>query len=142
MMSLVFPGSCYTQDLVCTLQKCSFCFPQSCGIPAIKPRWSSKPDSLGAPPPFPDPQAEKPDMELRTFTPVGVLLWCNYFPVCESPTRQVWDLILSELCPSYHLILASSLSLDVGYLFWWVPAFFVLLLLMVVHQLAVILVFL
>ena len=25
------------------------------------------------------------------------------------------------MCPSYHLIVASSLSLDVEYLFWWVP---------------------
>ena len=33
---------------------------QSCGIPAITPCWSSKPDSLGAPPPFPNPAFPKP----------------------------------------------------------------------------------
>ena len=27
------------------------CFPQSCGAPAIKPHWPSKPNYLGAPPP-------------------------------------------------------------------------------------------
>ena len=35
----------------------------------------------------------------------------------SSPTRQVWDLILSWLHPSYHHAAASSLSLDTGYLF-------------------------
>ena len=35
---------------------------------------------------LPDPQVEKPDMGLRTFTPVGGLLWYNCSPVCESPT--------------------------------------------------------
>ena len=44
---------------------------------------------------FPDPQAGYPDMGLRTFTPVGELLWYNYFPVCGSPTWQVCNLILS-----------------------------------------------
>ena len=45
--------------------------------------------------PLPDPQAGKSDMGLRTFTPVGELLWYNYFPVCGSTTQHVWDLILS-----------------------------------------------
>ena len=43
---------------------------------------------------LPDPQVGKPDMGLRTFTPVGGLLWYNCSPVCESPTQQLWDLIL------------------------------------------------
>ena len=38
-------------------------------------------------------------------------------PVCRSPTWKVWDLILSGLCPSYHLTSASSLSLDMEHLF-------------------------
>ena len=47
--SLLFPpGSWCAQDLVCTLQEWSFCFPQSCGIPVIIPHWPSKPNSLGA----------------------------------------------------------------------------------------------
>ena len=44
--------------------------------------------------PLPDPQVGKPDVGLRTFTPVGGLLWYNCSPVCESPTQQLWDLIL------------------------------------------------
>ena len=44
-----------------------------------------------------------------------------------KPTWWVWDLILSWLCPSYHLAVDSPLSLDVGLLFlvgssillWW-----------------------
>ena len=63
------------------------------------------------------PQAGKPDIGLRTFTSVGEL-WYNCFPVCGSPTQRVWDLILLRLCPSYHLVVASSLSLDVGCLLW------------------------
>ena len=70
---------------------------------------------------LPDPQVGKPDVGLRTCTPVGGLLWYNCSPVCESPTQQLWDFILLWLCPSYHLFAASPLSLVVGYLFWWVP---------------------
>ena len=45
------PGSWCSQDVVvCTLKEWSFCFPQSCGIPVIKPHWPSKPDALGASP--------------------------------------------------------------------------------------------
>ena len=44
--------------------------------------------------PLLDPQVGKPDVGLRTFTPVGGLLWYNCSPVCESPTQRLWDLIL------------------------------------------------
>ena len=44
--------------------------------------------------PLLDPQVGKLDVGLRTFTPVGGLLWYNCSPVCESPTQQLWDLIL------------------------------------------------
>ena len=57
-------------------------------------------------------------MGLKTFTPVGELLRYNYFPVCGLATRQVWDLILSRLRPSYRLVVASSLSVGVGYFFF------------------------
>ena len=67
--------------------------------------------------PLPDPQAGKSDVGLRTFTSVGQLLWYNHFPIYGSCTQQVWDLILSWLCPSYRFVMASSLSLGVGYLF-------------------------
>ena len=51
MESLLCPGSQCTWNLVCTLQEWSLCFPQSCGAPALKPHWPSKPNALGAPPP-------------------------------------------------------------------------------------------
>ena len=44
--------------------------------------------------PLPDPQLGKPDVGLRTFTPVGELLWYNCSPVCESSTQHLWDFIL------------------------------------------------
>ena len=62
-----------------------------------------------------DLQAGNPDVGLRTFTTVGELLCYYYSPVCGLPTWWVWD--LSSLCPSYHLIAVSPLSLDKGYLF-------------------------
>ena len=40
----------------------------------------------------------------------------RYFPVCGSP-RGI-GLLISQKHSSYHLIVASSLSLGVGYLFW------------------------
>ena len=58
-----------------------------------------------------------PRLGLRSFTAVGGLLWYKCSPVCESPTQQLWDLILLWLRPSYRLIVAFPLSLDVGYLF-------------------------
>ena len=39
--------------------------------------------------PLPDPQVEKPDVGLRTFTPVGGLLWYNCSLVCELPALQL-----------------------------------------------------
>ena len=72
----------------------------------------------GLPLPMPDPQSGEPDVRLRALTPVGELLQYNYFPVCGSPTWWVWDLFILWKCCSYHFVVASSLSLDVKYLFW------------------------
>ena len=44
-------GSQCTWNLVCALQEWHFCFPQFCGVSAMKPLWPSKPNALGAPPP-------------------------------------------------------------------------------------------
>ena len=54
--------------------------------------------------------------------------WENFFAtICLQflghPPGRYGNLILLLLCPSYHLSMASSVSLDVSYLFWWVPAF-------------------
>ena len=91
--------------------------------------------------PLPDTQPGKPDVGLRTFTLFEKPLQCNSFPVCGSPTWGLWDLILSWLCPSYCLTAVSSLSLDLGCLFWQVPVRFLLLLLLVVRWLVEMLMF-
>ena len=88
---------------------------------------------------LPDPQAEEPDVGLRTFIPVVELLWYN-FPVCELPTRSVWDLILSRLYPSCHVIYCGFF-----FVFGCRISFLVassIFLSVVVQQLVVILVFL
>ena len=56
-------------------------------------------------------------MGLKTFIRVAEHLLFHYSPVCESPTWKEWDLILSQLHYSYHLIVTSPLSLGMGYLF-------------------------
>ena len=93
------PVSRCAHYFVCALQEWSFCFPQSCRSPAIKSRRPSKSDSLGIPPAVAGHQVGKPDVGLRTFTPVGGLLWYKYSPVCESPTQQLWDLIFCDCAP-------------------------------------------
>ena len=55
-------------------------------------------------------------MGFWTFTTVGELLWHYCSLVCGLQTLQLWDLSLLWLCP-YCLAVASSLSLDVEYLF-------------------------
>ena len=89
------------------------------------------------PVPLSDSQAEKPDMELRTFTTVGELFWYYGSPVCGSLTWRVWGLTLSWLCPSCRLAVASSVSLDMRYLFFWIGS--IILLSVVIQQLVVIL---
>ena len=49
--------------------------------------------------PLLDPQVGKPDVGLRTFTPVGGLLWYICSSVCESPTQGLWDLIFIVIAP-------------------------------------------
>ena len=71
----------------------------------------------GFPVPLSNPQARNLDVGFRTFIIVWELLWYYCSPVCGSPIQLVWDLIWSSLCPSYHLAVATSLSLDSGYPF-------------------------
>ena len=70
------------------------CFLQFCGSLVIKSCWPSRSDSLGIPSPAVRTPGWKPDVGFRIFTTVGELLWYYYFPVCGSPTWQVWDLFL------------------------------------------------
>ena len=83
-----------TQGFVCALQDWSLCFPQSCGSSIIKSFWPSRSDSLGIPSPVVITPGWKPGVGFRIFTTVGELLWYYCFPVCGSPTWQVWDLFL------------------------------------------------
>lgn len=52
-------------------------------------------------------------MELRTLS-----CWRNsmikLFSILGVTSQQVWDLILLQKCPFYHLLVASSLSLDIN----------------------------
>ena len=93
--SLLLSSESYClQGFVCALQDWSLCFPQSCGSSIIKSFWPSRSDSLGIPSPAVRTPGWKPDVGFRIFTTVGELLWYYYFPVCGSPTWQVWDLFL------------------------------------------------
>ena len=107
-----------TQGSVCALQDWRLCFPQSCGSLVIKSHWPSRSDSLGIPSPFVRSPGWEAWRGFRTFTTAGKLLWYYCHPVYESPTGWVWNFILSWLCPSYCLAMASSLSLEMGYLLW------------------------
>ena len=51
MGSLLCAVSQCTWNLVCALWEWSLCFPQSCGAPAFKPHWTTKPNGLRVPPP-------------------------------------------------------------------------------------------
>ena len=83
------------------------------------------------------PRTGEPERGLRTLTPLGEPLQYNYSPVCRSPIWRVWDLIISWKYACYYLVVASSLSLNVEYLFGRLQFF----LSVVVQQLVVILVF-
>ena len=125
------------QDFVSTLQDWSLCFPRSSGSPIIKSCWSSRSDSLGLPSAFVGPPGWEAWYGVQNLHNGGrtSLVLCSQ--VCGSLTQWVWDLILSWLCPSYHLAVAS-LSLDIGYLFLLRSGIH---LLMVVQQLVAVLVF-
>ena len=67
---------------------------------------------------MPDPQAGEPCVGLRTLTLVGEPLRYNYFSSLGVAYLAVMDLLMSQMPPSYHLVVTSSLSLNVKYLFW------------------------
>ena len=105
---------------VCT--KVSLCPPRRVsGSPSpvdiMKSCWSSRSDSLGITSPFVGFPGWETWCRVQNFHTVGKLLWYYHSPICGSPTQLVWDLILLWLHPSYHLGAASSLSLDMGYIF-------------------------
>ena len=81
----------------------TLCVPSKCGV-SVSPSpvrvLQSNPASLQSLIlwefllPLPYPQVGNPEVGLRTFSPVGGLLWDNCSPVCESPTQWLLDLIL------------------------------------------------
>lgn len=83
---------------------------------------------------MPDLQAGEPNTGLRIL--VREPLRYSYFPFGRSPTQWVWDLLYQESV-LYHLIVASSLSLDVKVAFLVGSSF----LSVVAQQLLVVLVF-
>ena len=75
MKSLLFPLGPGAHETVCAPSRSRICFPQSCGVSPITPRWPSKLNAQGAPPP-PDArpgalQLGEPDLGPGTFTFVG-----------------------------------------------------------------------
>ena len=82
------PGSSCAHYFVCALQEWSLCFPSPVKVLQSNPASFQSLILWQFLLPLPDPQVGKPDMGLRTFTPVGGLLWYNCFPVGDSPTQQ------------------------------------------------------
>ena len=101
---------------LCALQEWSL-FSQSCGSPIIKSCWSSNSDSLGSPSPFARSLGWEIWWGAQNLHKVGELLGYYCYPVCGSPTRQVWNLILLCLCP-------SSVSLWLRLCIWTWDIFF------------------
>ena len=111
-------------DSVCTFK--SFCFPQSCGAPAIKPHWLSQTNVLGGLiSPMLDPWAGEPNVGLRTLTPVGEPLQYNYSAVWGSP---IWGRppaclsVVSSLCFSCRSFLVCG-----SLLHWWLSCVVILM---------------
>ena len=125
------------QDFVCALQGWSLCFHQSCASPIIKSHWPSRSDSLGIPSPFvraPGWEASRGAQNLHNSGKTSLVLLFSGLWVTHLAGM---GLILLWLCSFYHLATASSLSLDMGYLFLMGCS---VLLLMIVQQLVALLV--
>ena len=89
-----FPLCPDVHTILCVLSKSGVCFSSPVEVLQTNPASLQRLILWEFLLPWPDPQVRKPDVGLRTFTPVGRLLWYNCSPVCESPTQRYWDLIL------------------------------------------------
>ena len=114
------PWSWYTGDVVCVLREWSFCSLQYCEFPVIKPCLLSSKQvcSEGS------SWYQTSRLGSLTWGSELPLLWENLsnviiFPLVSCPSSGAGILILLHLCLSYPLV--ASLSLDVGYLFWYIP---------------------
>ena len=54
--------------------------------------------------PMPNPQGWRPDVSLRTLSPIGQSLWYSYFPVYGLPTQWVWGCLYPIITPPTILI--------------------------------------
>ena len=86
MRSLLFPVFLVCPRPCVHPPRAEFLFALVCGFPVSRLCWPSKPGALGLLP-RPALHIGEPHVGLRTFTPVGELLWYNYFPVCGLPTQ-------------------------------------------------------
>ena len=110
LLSLV---SWYTQDFFCAL----YASPSPVEVLQTNPTGFLSQIPWGFLVTLLDPQTGKPDRGLRTFIIGKELLRYYCSPICGSPTWWVWDFILFWLCQSYCVVVASPLSLDLGYCF-------------------------
>ena len=117
------PGSWYAHDFVCALQEWSLCSSDSLGLPKLFPGWPGWDVWRGA--------QNLYNSGTTSLITAVLLLWVAHL--------AIWDIILLWLCPSFCLIAASPLSLDVGFFFFFLMGSSVLLS-MFVEQLVVILV--
>ena len=90
--------------------KTGICSPQSSGRPTIKCHWTSRWDFLG----IPSWEAWHVVQNLHNSMRNSL---ASFSPVYGLLTQGIWDLTLSWLHTICHFTLASSLSLDMRYLF-------------------------
>ena len=105
------------------LQDWSICFSQSRESPVIISHWPSRPDSLGIPNPFvgcPGWEAWCVVQNLHNTGRTSLVLLFSSLWVTHL-AGMGFDFIV--LHPSYHLVTASSLSLDMRYLFFFFGGF-------------------
>lgn len=112
---LLSSGSWCTRGFVCALHDWSLSFPQSCVSPVIKSCWSSRSGSWAFLVLCQIPRLGKPDVGSEPSQHQENFFGIFSSPICGSSTRGLWDLIYRD--GVLLVSLASSLSLDLGYLF-------------------------
>ena len=104
---------------ICALLECRLCFPWPCWDPIIKSHWPSKVRFPGGSHSF----CQIPRLGSLKWGSEPSRQWDNFLgiiilQIVNRPPGRYWICLSSCFWSSYHLFfLASSLSLDVGYLF-------------------------
>ena len=94
-----YPDAWCARDLMYPLQEWSFSFPQSYGIPAIKPHWPSKANSPGVPPPIARLPSWGPWHGLRIFIPGERTLVAWFFSSLWVTHLACMGFDFIRLCP-------------------------------------------